>query len=199
MIRPPPVRSEFTGLREPEKKCVRMKVRRGIIRAVFCRSRRLPHLRHLWDPPGGAESESAKRDATVRDNSEGQRATAPVPAARAPHLHREPPAARREAGANREERERSDREERDRTGRREREIRQGGDPARPRRSCLSRGPGQPHPGAACRPGASRLSPPPSLGCPGRGALVPGFLAVLPKEKLHLATDSLQQVLNSTGL
>lgn len=131
MIRPPPVRSEFTGLREPEKKCVRMKVRRGIIRAVSCRSRRLPHLRHLWDPPGGAESESAKRDATVRDNSEGQRATAPVPAARAPHLHREPPAAQREAGANREE------TERDPTGRRSRSAppllpQPGAGPAPPR-------------------------------------------------------------------
>lgn len=178
-----------------------MKTRRGIIRgcprerpgtgrrAVSSRSRRLPHLRHLWDPPGGVESESAKRDATVRD-SEEQKVTAPASLAshlppRCPEPPGAPSEAPSEAGAKREE-----------------------VPLRPRRSCLSRGPDQPHPGRAASlsrlpgpsagqapPAASRLSSP-SLPCPGRVALVLCFSAIvsLLQEKLHLPIDSLQQVL-----
>lgn len=130
------------------------------------RSRRLPHLRHLWDPPGGAEVESAMRDVTVRD-MKGQRPPARPPASAARALtarHRDTHRARG-TGTHRE-RHRAQKEEGGPATLASPGGRASPTPVGQRASAASRGRLQ----GRAPPAASRLSPP-SLGCPARPALV----------------------------
>lgn len=185
------------GLGEPEQKSVRSESKeRDHTRTSPGAAGHGLSGRVLPEPPPSSPSPSLGssgwgriRVCKERCDSEGQRG-AESDSARPPRLPA-PLTSRRAALSHREHRVRH-RARRERRGREE-------VPLRPRRSCLTRGPGQPHPGRAASlgrlpalpagrapPAASRLPPPP-LPCPGRGALELCLLAIEPlKRKITFA-------------